>query len=49
LIQMSKILKSDKKGLDKKTKRAFRLLKDYQAWEEKKNSDDAKAKQNKTA
>jgi len=49
LIQMSKILKSDKKGLDKKTKRAFRLLKDYQAWEEKKNSDDVKAKQNKMA
>ncbi len=49
LIQMSKILKSDKKGWDKKTKRAFRLLKDYQAWEEKKNSDDVKAKQNKTA
>ncbi|SRR6056297_1336496 len=49
LIQMSKILKSDKKSRDKKTKRAFRLLKDYQAWEEAKNSNDVKAKKNKTA
>jgi len=48
LIQMTKIIKSGTKGKDKKTKRALRLLKDYQAWEVKKNSDDVKSKKNKT-
>ncbi len=49
LLQMSKIIKSGTKGQNKKTKRAIRMLKDYQAWEEEKSSKETKAKQNKTA
>ncbi len=49
LLQMSNILKNPSSVKDKKTKRALKLLSNYQAWEKSKSTKDKKEAKNKAS